>query len=594
MRRLFFILFVLLYSFSIAQTNNPEITQQEIQDHINYLASDELEGRFSGSEGEKLAGDYIAKEFKSYGLKPMFEDSYFQKFDFTSGIELGENNSVTISFNDEDHELKLEDDFITAPFSGDGNFEADLVFAGYGISSDKLDYDDYSGIDVKDKFVIVMRYNPDNDSSRSAFDAYSSLRRKASTAKDKGAKGIIFVNGYKPSEDDKLIEFKFDRSSGIEDFPAIHVKREFVDKLLAANGMSLKDSQIKIDKSKKPNSFVLENGKANIKTNVIYKTGVARNVVGWIEGSDPELKNQYIVLGAHYDHLGYGEVGSLYRGDEVLIHNGADDNASGTTGLLELAEKFGSEPGKLKRSMIFMAFSGEELGLLGSIYIVNNSPVELDNIAAMLNMDMIGRLNEDTTLNIIGVGTSSTFESLLNEKNKYGFNLSFTDDGFGGSDHQSFTNKNIPVLFFFTGTHSDYHKPSDDADKINSKGEEQIVKYVYDIATTLDQTEERPDYVQVKREAPRAGYGGKVYVGTVPEFGYEGKGFKLSGVSEGGPAQLAGLQGGDIMIKFGKKDLENIYDFMYAMSEYSPGDKVDVIVLREGEEKTFTLTLQSK
>ena len=593
MKRLVTILILLSFSISFAQ-NNPEITKQEIQDHINYLASDELEGRFSGSAGERLAGDYIAEEFESYGLKKMFGSSYFQEFDFTSNIELGENNSLSIKTSDGTIDLKINDDFVTAPFSGNFNFEGDLVFVGYAISSDKIDYDDFAGVDVNNKIVIAMRYNPDNDSTKSEFDAFSALRRKASTAKEKGAKAIVFVNGYKPAEDDKLIEFRYDRSSGIEDFAAVHVKRDIIDNLLKANGKDFKEVQETIDNTKKPLSFSLDNGSISIQTEVKYNTGVGRNVVGWIEGSDPVLKNEYIVLGAHYDHLGYGEVGSLYRGDEVLIHNGADDNASGTTGLLELAEKIGSEPDNFKRSIIFMAFSGEELGLLGSIHIVNNSPVSIENIAAMLNMDMIGRMNEDTVLNLIGVGTSTNFKSLLEEKNKYGFKLSFTDDGFGGSDHQSFTNKNIPVLFFFTGTHEDYHKPSDDADKINSEAQEKIVKYVYDITEELSNSEERPDYVQVKREAPRGGYGGKVYVGTVPEFGYEGKGFKLSGVSDGGPAQLAGLQGGDIMIKFGKKDLENIYDFMYAMSEYAPGDEVDVVVLREGEEKTFTLKLQSK
>ena len=593
MKRLVTILILLSFSISFAQ-NNPEITKQEIQDHINYLASDELEGRFSGSAGERLAGDYIAEEFESYGLKKMFGSSYFQEFDFTSNIELGENNSLSIKTSEGTIDLKINDDFVTAPFSGNFNFESDLVFVGYAIASDKIDYDDFAGVDVNNKIVIAMRYNPDNDSTKSEFDAFSALRRKASTAKEKGAKAIVFVNGYKPAEDDKLIEFRYDRSSGIEDFAAVHVKRDIIDNLLKANGKDFKEVQETIDNTKKPLSFSLDNGSISIQTEVKYNTGVGRNVVGWIEGSDPVLKNEYIVLGAHYDHLGYGEVGSLYRGDEVLIHNGADDNASGTTGLLELAEKIGSEPDNFKRSIIFMAFSGEELGLLGSIHIVNNSPVSIENIAAMLNMDMIGRMNEDTVLNLIGVGTSTNFKSLLEEKNKYGFKLSFTDDGFGGSDHQSFTNKNIPVLFFFTGTHEDYHKPSDDADKINSEAQEKIVKYVYDITEELSNSEERPDYVQVKREAPRGGYGGKVYVGTVPEFGYEGKGFKLSGVSDGGPAQLAGLQGGDIMIKFGKKDLENIYDFMYAMSEYAPGDEVDVVVLREGEEKTFTLKLQSK
>ena len=374
MKRLVTILILLSFSISFAQ-NNPEITKQEIQDHINYLASDELEGRFSGSAGERLAGDYIAEEFESYGLKKMFGSSYFQEFDFTSNIELGENNSLSIKTSDGTVDLKINDDFVTAPFSGNFNFESDLVFVGYAIASDKIDYDDFAGVDVNNKIVIAMRYNPDNDSTKSEFDAFSALRRKASTAKEKGAKAIVFVNGYKPAEDDKLIEFRYDRSSGIEDFAAVHVKRDIIDNLLKANGKDFKEVQETIDNTKKPLSFSLDNGSISIQTEVKYNTGVGRNVVGWIEGSDPVLKNEYIVLGAHYDHLGYGEVGSLYRGDEVLIHNGADDNASGTTGLLELAEKIGSEPDNFKRSIIFMAFSGEELGLLGSIRIVNNPPV---------------------------------------------------------------------------------------------------------------------------------------------------------------------------------------------------------------------------
>ena len=598
MKKLILLSFLFLAPYySIAQNNkvNPEITAGEIQDHINYIASDELEGRFAGSKGAELAGEYIKNEFQSYGLMPFFGNDYFQKFDFIEDVFLTKNNSVEIEAGGKKYPLKLNDDFITAPFSDNMNIKAGVVFAGYGISAPKLNYDDYEGIDVKDKIVMVMRYHPEYDSSKSEFDNFSSFRQKTAVAKEKGAIGIIFVNGLKPDdEEDKLMEFRYDRGPAVKEIAAVHIKRKFAEELLKGKNINFAEYQAAITDSKKPASFEINNVHASINTEVKEIESIGRNVAGWLEGNDPALKKEFIVIGGHYDHLGWGKHGSLYRGETPMIHNGADDNASGTTGVLELAEKFSAVKDKLKRSMIFVTFSAEELGLLGSTYFVNNSPVDLDNIAAMLNMDMIGRLNAEKTLNVIGAGTSSIWKDILEKNNKYGFNMSYTDDGFGGSDHQSFTNRQIPVLFFFTGTHPDYHKPSDDADKINSQGEEDIVKYVYDVALELNSYDKRPDYIAVKREESRGGMRSRVYVGTVPEFGYQGDGFKMSGVSEGSPAQKAGLQGGDIMIKFGKKDIANIYDYMYAMGEYSPGDTVDVVVMREGEEVTASVTLGTR
>jgi Zn-dependent M28 family amino/carboxypeptidase len=288
-----------------------------------------------------------------------------------------------------------------------------------------------------------------------------------------------------------------------------------------------------------------------------------------------------------------GGEGSLYRGDEAQIHNGADDNASGTTGVLELAEKFASVKSQLKRSIAFFTFSGEELGLLGSNYLVNNLPFPVEASIAMINMDMIGRL-KDSSLIVYGTGTSSNWKEILNKDNVYGFKLTFNDEGFGPSDHSSFYGKKIPVLFFFTGTHEDYHKPSDDADKINYTGEKEILDYVFNIAMDIDSNPERPDYLLVEKKEGGQMFVRKVYVGTVPDFASNVDGYKISGVSEGSPAQQAGLQGGDVIISFGGKKISNIYDFTYALGDFVPGDIVDVIVKRGTEEITFKIKLATK
>ena len=595
MKKLLLILMFLSISISYAQkTNyNPEISQDDIKKDIYYLASDAMKGRFTGSPEARKAGEYIKEQFVQSGLKPLFNGSYFQEFPFIEDVELTDNNSLSVITNGKGKDVKLRDEFITEPFSGNVKIKAGLVFVGYGISAPKLNYDDYDGIDVNGKIVIAMRYSPEYNNPHSDFDDFASLRKKAFTAREKGAIGIIFVNGFMPEDpEDKLTDFRYDRAPGMPDFAAVHIKRNIIDALLKNDGKDLLSVQTEIDSTRKPVSFSLTSS-ADLTTEVkeIHSTG--RNVGGILEGSDPVLKNQYIVIGGHYDHLGMGKVGSLYRGPVPQIHNGADDNASGTTGVLELAEKFGSIKDQLKRSIIFVTFSGEELGLLGSAYLTEHFPVNIDSVAAMLNMDMIGRLNDKNELIVIGAGTSSQWKDILAKDNTFGFTLSFNEDGLGGSDHQSFTLKNIPVLFFFTGTHEDYHRPTDDADKINYPGEEKVVKYVYAVASSIDDETARPDFIKVETKASEK-MRFKVSIGTVPDYAYQGEGYKLSGVSEGGPAQEAGLKGGDIMTKFGDRKITNIYDFMYAMGEHAPGDKVPVIVLRDGKEMTFEIVLRGK
>ncbi|MEG8945895.1 M28 family peptidase [Rosettibacter firmus] len=591
-----FLTFILSASL-LAQKNwlNSEISPEDIKAHLFYLASDEMKGRFSGTKEEKKAGNYIKEQFSTYGLKPLFKNSYFQEFQFIEKIELTKNNNVTIKIKNKEIKLIPKKDFITAPFSGKAKKESNLVFAGYGISAPKLNYNDYEGLDVKNKIVLIMRGHPEHDSSQSEFDNYSSLRYKALTAKENGAIGVIFVNGILSEKEDNFIKLQYDGAPAIKDFPVIQIKRDIINNILEREGFEFQKIQEQIDKQKIPNSFELSNIKISLSTEIKEIENTARNVAGYLEGNDSLLKNEYIVIGAHYDHLGIDQLlsSSLYKGKDKQIHNGADDNASGTSGLLELAEKFCSQKEHLKRSIIFIAFSGEELGILGSTYFTNNLPIPKENIIAMLNMDMIGRLDSIKKLTIIGAGTSSIWKELLKKYNKYGFELSLSDAGSGGSDHQAFLNKNIPVLFFFTGIHSDYHKPSDDPDKINYEGEAEILKFVFDIANEIQSSEIKPDFVKVEqlnRNTARS----RVTVGTIPEFGYNGEGYKISGVTEGGPAEKAGLKGGDIIIKFGSKKINNIYDFMYALSSYKAGDIVEITVLRDGNELMFNVELIEK
>jgi hypothetical protein len=591
-----FLLLVLLTGFTLSQNNNPEITANEIKEHISYLASDELEGRMTGTEALYKAAEYLKSEFEQYGLKPLFGNSYFQEFPFIQKLELGTNNSFEVFYDNgnsiESYEMILNGDYIPLSFSDNLSLEGQLIFAGYGISAAELNYDDYANLNVKDKIVIVFRNHPDIKSPHSKFEQYSSLRYKATNARDKGAKGIIFIN-TSDKKDDELMSLKYDNAGKVKDIAAIQIKRNMIDDILKFYNKNLNTLQSVIDSTKAPNSFLLTNHQSKLSTEIIEVKGTSVNVGAYIEPENIKYKDDYLVIGAHFDHLGWGEQNSLYVG-EPMIHNGADDNASGTTGLLELAEKFSSIKNQINRKVVFIAFSGEELGLLGSSYVVNNFPLPIENANAMINMDMIGRLNDKKDLIVYGTGTSSNWKSILDDKNEYDFNLTFNDEGFGPSDHSSFYVKKVPVLFFFTGTHSDYHKPSDDVDKINADGQEKVLKYIYDVALSIINSEKKPDYLAVERKDTGRMNGSRVYVGTVPDFAGEVDGYKLGGVTEGSPAAKAGLQAGDIIIQFGDKKISNLYDFTYAMGNYVPGDKVKVVVKRADQELTFNIELGSR
>ncbi len=586
--------FVIISSLGAQPKRNSDITVDELRDHLKYLASDELQGRRAGSEGADKAAEYIAVEFKAYGLSPAGDNgSFFQPFEFVAGIKMGPKNTFAASTKGKEETFALNEDFRPLGFSSTAVFEGAAAFAGYGIVSKEKGYDDFAGLDVKDKAVIVLRFHPEGDNQHSDFNQYASLRYKATKAREQGATALIVVTGPADTDKDELMRLTYDQSAGSAGIPAFTMTQAAANRLLASRGMTIKQLQEGINTEKKPNSMVLDGVRLKASADVEEIRKTSKNVLGYLEGSDA-LRNEVLVVGAHYDHLGMGgeNSGSL-QPDTIAIHNGADDNGSGTVGLLELAQYYSSQRSSLKRSMLFIAFTGEELGLLGSAHFVKNPTIPLERIVAMVNMDMIGRLKERKLI-VYGIGTSPGFEELAQKANADStFVLKLNKDGFGPSDQSSFYGKNIPVFHFFTDLHSDYHRPSDDWQLINYEGMKQVLEYVRRITMNLNTTEAKPQYVQVEQPkvAEGSGRGIRSYTGTIPDFGEQAEGMKISGVREGSPAAKAGLQGGDIIVKFGTIDIKNLYDYTFALGEYKPGDEVEVVVKRGKEVVKMKLTL---
>lgn len=591
---LFFFSTYILAQNDIDKVRSNEITKSEIFEHIKYLASDKLEGRFPGSIGGNLAMEYIIKEFKTYGLTPVNDNDYIQTVEMVTDLTLGNDNSFEFIKNGENETLNVEKDWMPSGFSSNGKMSGELVFLGYGISAPDLNYDDYKGIDVSGKIIVILTSSPTSTSTNNTFSAYENTFIKISKAKDNKAAGIILVSGMETEDLLPKLTYSLARqSSGI---PIAKVKRSFIEKMFSDIELDFAKVQKDIINNKKPNSFTI--GKWSVKANiniqqVKVKTG---NVLGFIEGKDPELKKEVIVIGAHYDHLGWGGENSLYEGKDKKIHYGADDNASGTTGVLELAQIFSANKNNLKRSILFICFTGEEEGLIGSAFFTNSSLFGKFNVVTMINMDMIGRMNSNKLI-INGTGTSPNWVNELDDLNKnYSFTMSYIPDGYGPSDQSSFYSKNIPVLFFFTGIHTDYHKPSDTYDKINTEGQEKVTKFIYDLTYRIDTAYRKPEFSKVVESNEKKKETGpvKVYVGTIPDFSSSEEGYKISGVKEGSPAEKSGIIAGDLMIKFGNKDIKNIYDYTAALGEHKPGEEVEVAVKRNGEVLTFSIVLGKK
>jgi len=582
---------------------------------VTYLADDAREGRAPGTTGIDAAADYIGATFKEIGLKPApGADGFFQPFALSGPASLGPDPSLSLSAAGKAVVADPKADFAPLAIGGSGGFKGlPVVFVGYGITAkddaNHLDYDDYAGLDVKGKAVLILRRAPGQDKKDGPFSGpamfrFGTFRHKATNAFQHGAAAVLFVNdlaGLK-GEPDKLLSLAEAGNDQNSTVPFAMLSRAYADSALAAAGApTLEALEKEIGADIKPHSRALENLTLDLDVKLERKSLKTRNVVGVLEGEGP-LADETIVVGGHYDHLGRG---GLTSGSLAFlsrdIHNGADDNASGTALVMELARRLARRPDPLPRRVVFMAFSGEERGLLGSQHYVEHPLVPLDKTVMMINFDMVGRLNEASELTFFGIGSTPGLDTLVDALGKgAGFavkKVAGMSDGFGGSDHQSFYQKDVPVLFAFTGTHQDYHRPTDDVERINFPGIARIADLAELILLDLARRPTRPSFTKVAPTRRAIGSndparsGSSAYLGSIPSYDDSTMGVKLSGVREGSPAEKGGLKGGDVVIGLGGKPIGTIYDYTESLGARKPGDEVEIKVKRDGQEVTLKVTL---
>ena len=584
-------IFLLIFSALHAQVN-PEITTEELSEEIYFLASDSLKGRKPGMPEEVVAAKYVREKFLAAGLELMGNKG-FQEFALVADVKAGTLNTLTFDGTS----ALFETDFTPLSFSAGASLAAKAVFAGYGfdINLDTLKWNDYAGIDAKGKWVLVLRGDPEMEKQSSAFIAFEQERSKVLTAKDKGAAGVIFISPAELEAKDKLMTLQYDKTAADAGIPVFHITRSFADRMLTTSGYTIAQIEKLFKQDKKPLSINLTitiNGTSD----VIQQKVTTRNVVGLLRGTDAKLATEYVIIGGHYDHLGFGGPGSgSRRPDTLAIHHGADDNASGTAGVIELAEKFSSERNSLKRSIVFVAFAAEEMGLLGSREFTRQPLIDLKKVSAMINLDMIGRLNQDTkSITIGGSGTSAQSDSLIMAlAPNRSFGIRQSPEGYGPSDHASFYSENIPVFFFFTGSHEDYHTPDDVADKINYKGEKDILEYVFDLAKAIDVM---PSMLSFREAGTKSGArysrNFKVKLGIMPDMtSAVNNGLGVDGVTKGGPADLAGINKGDRIVAIDGQPVTNIYDYMTRLGKLKPGQITSVEIIRNEKKEIILVQL---
>jgi len=623
--------------------------ERRLAKSAQFLSSDALGGRGMGSAGIQQAAEFIRDEFQRIGLQTeVYNGTPYQTFDVTIGAQLGKINTCRLYESVGDGStpaamvLALEEDFTPLAIGGAGIFDLPIAFVGYGITAPEADYDDYSKVDVTGKAVVILRHEPQQDNPHSVFDGtdhseHAPFRKKISNAFQHGAAAVIFctdlheidsrlgqwekrikaaeeelaavadtaseeagklrsgLDDYKSqleTERDPVLEFTRAGTDGeTREIPAFHVRRGVIDELLATTRhASLAEIEAQIDRTLEPDSFDIEGWRLAGEVQIQREQVEARNVVGILEGAG-SLADETVIVGAHFDHLGLGEEGSAKPGSEE-IHNGADDNASGVAVLLEVARGLVNRTEPLARRVVFVAFSGEEIGLLGSAEYVRDPLFPLKDTVAMLNFDMVGRM-KDNNLIINGTGTSEQFVIWIEELNEsFGLEITPSTGGFGPSDHSSFYAKEIPVLHFFTGSHSDYHRPSDDFHLLNVAGMRTISQFVTGLTVRIANAPERATYVKVaqkplgdRRANPRP------YFGSIPNFAEASGGYAISGTGPGSPAEKAGLRAGDVIVKLGDFQVGNLEDFDGALRKYSAGDTVPVVVRRAGKQRELAVTL---
>ena len=625
----FLFLLSLVFSVSAQKAQKADQTEQNLRDHVVYLASDQLEGRRTGEAGATTAAGYIANMFANFKLQTGIErrnekgklvQNYLQTFPYITGVEIGAGNDFQARLNGQNIDTKNE--IKPVGFSPNGAAtNAAIVFAGFGIVSTEPKFDDYANLDARGKIVVAFEGLPDNDNPHTLFWRFNS-QAKALIAKEHGAIGLILISRQENFSDERLTKLTYDQTVGEAAIPTFVISREAAARMFGAADVKELDALEKIAAMRKDVSaqvaisFPNAAPTASFNVNLVKKTVEAYNVIGVLPGKDAQLKNEAIIVGAHYDHLGHGGQGSLDVNSKE-IHHGADDNASGVAAMIELARRFAKSKDN-KRTLIFMAFSGEEEGLLGSAFYVNNPVFPLNKTAAMINMDMVGRLKDDK-LTVGGIGTASEWKNLVNfdnqsnfsgvinekplnfeivnkqtgeviNKNNPNFVLQLNEDGFGPSDHSSFYGKQIPVLFFFTGTHNDYHKPTDTSDKINYDGLLKVTNFVGEIVKAIDQNPQKPTYTVAKSSGMGGGRSGfNISLGTVPNYADgDNSGLILDGVRDDSPAAKAGVKAGDKVTKLAGHDIKNINDYTFVLGEMKAGEEYEITVVRGNQ----TLTLK--
>ncbi|MEZ5070374.1 MAG: M28 family peptidase [Bacteroidales bacterium] len=560
---------------------NQDITTEEIRDHLQVLASDSLKGRYPGTPEDQVLLQYIVDQYKAAGLR-LLDGTGLQPFSMAMSIEAGPDNRVSAgSVN-----LVPDSEFRPMSFSASEDASGPLLFAGYGFQfrNDSMAWDDYAGTDPAGSWVMILRGTPPAGEDKSPYTNYSEARGKALLAQDLGAVGVLLVSPESLSPTDEL-----DALTGRQHplhIPVIQLTRTAAGKLLLQAGLdSIGVLEAKLNESASPHS-ARTGVQVRASADLIPRSVETGNTVAILEGADVVLKEEYVLLGAHHDHLGFGGPGSSSRTpDTVAVHYGADDNASGVTGILEIAEKMqGLHP---RRSLVFATFGAEESGLVGSKFLAENPPVDLDEVQAMINLDMVGRLNADRQLQIGGLGTSPVFRELVDSVNAtYGFNIKYANEGYGPSDHASFYAKDVPVLFVSTGAHPEYHTPADDLESVNLEGTREVLDFVSDLALALANRSDRIVFAEAgpKVSGSSRGRRGGITLGLMPDVTYDGSdGMPVMFVTEGKPAAVSGIQKGDVIVAIEGKSVGNVYDYMSRLGDLKEGQSVVVRVKRNGD-----------
>jgi Tol biopolymer transport system component len=594
-----------------AVTARPDaaVEVEALRKHVGFLAGDALEGRRTGSEGARLAADYAAEQFRAAGLQPAGDTgSFLQAFEFTAGssVVAGKNALLVETDGAGATSFEVDEDFRPLSFTTNGQVEGEVVFAGYGLfvpGPMGEGYDSYAGVDVKDRIVLVLRYVPEQvaPERRQALGRYGGLRYKAMQARERGARAILVVTGPNSPNAGELTPLSFDTSLADSGIVAASVSSRVAHALLSSSGKRLAEIQTTLD-DENPHaegSFPLPKTRVSLRTELARIRKDDRNVVAYLPPAHGATAEEEILLGAHYDHLGRGDDSSLARKEEAgEIHNGADDNASGAALLLELAASLAARreqhPELFRRGIRFALWSGEEIGLLGSSHFAADEAA-MGRAVAYLNFDMVGRLRNNKLV-LQGVGSSAAWRPLVEKRNvAAAFDLSLQDDPYLPTDATSLYLKRVPVLNVFTGAHEDYHRPTDDPERLDYEGMARIGEFARALVLDLVQSPVRPDWVEIQ-QTTRGGSRDslRAYLGTIPDYATEVQGVKLSGVRGGSPADRAGLQAGDVIVRFAGQDIKNIYDYTFALDAVKVGEAVELEVLRNGDRLKFEVMPEAR